>query len=168
LSTNFSGTINMVVRDSELLWVGGLFSPTIAGYYKVAMSVINLIIMPINPFIATTFPEIVRNVANKMWMHLKSLLKRVSFISIIWTGAVTLVLLLVGKQLLFAKWIPWRGHLASIYKAEYLPAYPILLILLIGFGIGNILYWNRNLLLAFNRADYPLKVSFGVRSPKLP
>jgi len=138
LSTNFSGTINMVVRDSELLWVGGLFSPTIAGYYKVAMSVINLIIMPINPFIATTFPEIVRNVANKMWMHLKSLLKRVSFISIIWTGAVTLVLLLVGKQLLFAKWIPWRGHLASIYKAEYLPAYPILLILLIGFGIGNI------------------------------
>lgn len=160
LSTNFSGTINMVVRDSELLWVGGLFSPTIAGYYKVAISIINLIIMPINPFIATTFPEIVRNVAQKLWKHLKSLLKRVSFIATLWTGAVAVGLIIIGRQALFTNWIPWRGHLASIYKPEYAPAFPILLILLLGFGVGNILYWNRNLLLAFNRADKPLKVSF--------
>jgi O-antigen/teichoic acid export membrane protein len=160
LSTNFSGTINMVVRDSELLWVGGLFSPTVAGYYKVAISIINLIIMPINPFIATTFPEIIRTAANKLWKHLKSLLKRVSFLAALWTGAVTIGLLVIGKQALFTKWIPWRGHLASVYKPEFLPSFPILLILLVGFGVGNILYWNRNLLLAFNRADFPLKISF--------
>lgn len=160
LSTNFSGTINMVVRDSELLWVGGLFSPTVAGYYKVAISIINLIIMPINPFIATTFPEIIRNTADKLWKHLRSLLKRVSFLAALWTSAVAIGLIVIGKQALFTPWIPWRGHLASVYKPEYLPSYPLLLVLLIGFGIGNILYWNRNLLLAFDRADYPLKVSF--------
>ena len=36
LSTNFSGTINKIVRDSELLWVGAFFNPLAAGYYRTA------------------------------------------------------------------------------------------------------------------------------------
>jgi O-antigen/teichoic acid export membrane protein len=160
LSTNFSGTINMVVRDSEILWVGGFFSATVAGYFKVALAIINLIIMPINPFIATTYPEIIRTMAKKMWLHVRSLLKRVTFIAGLWTTTVAIVLLAAGKFLLFTPWIPWHGHLAAVYKPEYLPSYPILLILLIGFGIGNTVYWSRSLLLAFGRPDYALKVSF--------
>ncbi len=160
LSTNFSGTINMVVRDSEILWVGGFFSPSAAGLYKTALAIINLIIMPINPFIATTYPEIIRTMAKRMWLQVRSLLKRVTFIAGLWTAAVVVVLLTVGKFLLFSPWIPWRDHLASIYKPEFLPSFPILLILLIGYGIGNTLFWSRSLMLAFGRADYPLKVSF--------
>ena len=63
LSTNFSGTINMVARDSEVLWVGYFFSPLEAGYYKTALAIINLVVMPITPFISTTYPEITRAVA---------------------------------------------------------------------------------------------------------
>ncbi len=160
LSTNFSGTVNVVVRDSEILWVGGFFSPLAAGYYKVALAIINLIIMPINPFIATTYPEIIRTMAKKLWRHVRSLLKRVTFIAGLWTAAVVAVLLTVGKFLLFSPWIPWHGHLVSVYKPEYLPSYPILLILLFGYGFGNTLYWSRSLMLAFGRAEYPLKVAF--------
>ena len=36
----------------------------------------------------------------------------------------------------------------------------MLLVILIGFGIANIFFWDRSLLLAFGKAELPLKVSF--------
>jgi O-antigen/teichoic acid export membrane protein len=36
----------------------------------------------------------------------------------------------------------------------------VLLVLLVGYGVANIFFWNRSLLLAFGQAEYPLKVSF--------
>ncbi|MBR6090476.1 MAG: oligosaccharide flippase family protein, partial [Anaerolineaceae bacterium] len=47
VSTNISSTINLFARDGELLWVGGLLSPLHAGYYKTAMTVINMVLTPI-------------------------------------------------------------------------------------------------------------------------
>ena len=160
VSTNLSGTINMVVRDSELLWVGWLFNAQAAGYYKTALAVINLMIMPINPFISTTYPEIIRSITQKAWGTLRRLLRRVSLIAGGWTIAVGAGLLLIGRQVLFTPWIPWKGELHAVYKPEFLPALPLIIILLLGYGLANSLYWNRSLLLAFGQADYPLKVAF--------
>jgi O-antigen/teichoic acid export membrane protein len=160
LSTNFSGTINMIVRDSELLWVGAFFTPTVAGYYRTALAVINLVILPINPFIATTYPEITRAISLKMWAQLKKLLRRVTLIAGGWTLAVAAGLILLGKWALFTPWIPFAGKLHSIYKPEYLPALPLILVILIGYGIANAFYWNRSLLLAMGLPDAPLWVSF--------
>ena len=160
ISTNLSGTINMVVRDSELLWVGWLFNTQVAGFYKTALALINLVIMPINPFISTTYPEIIRAITEKSWGLLKRLLRRVTLIAGGWTFVVGAALILFGKQLFFTPWIPWNGQLHAIYKIEFLPALPILIILLAGFGIANSLYWNRSLLLAFGKPDYPLKIAF--------
>jgi O-antigen/teichoic acid export membrane protein len=160
VSTNLSGTINMVVRDSELLWVGLLFNTQVAGYYKTALAVINLLIMPINPFISTTYPEIIRSITNKAWSQLKSMLRRVTLIAGGWTVAVGIFLILFGRQLFFTPWIPWQGQLHSIYKEEFLPSLLLLIILLVGFGLANSLYWNRSLLLAFGKPDYPLIVAF--------
>jgi O-antigen/teichoic acid export membrane protein len=160
ISTNLSGTINMIVRDSELLWVGWLFNTEVAGYYKTALAVINLMIMPINPFISTTYPEIIRSITQKAWKELKRLLRRVTLIAGGWTIAVGIFLVLFGKQLFFSPWIPWKGQLHAVYKPEFLPALPLLIILLVGFGLANSLYWNRSLLLAFGKPDYPLKVAF--------
>jgi O-antigen/teichoic acid export membrane protein len=47
-----------------------------------------------------------------------------------------------------------------VYESEFLPAYPVLLVLLIGFGFANIFFWNRPLLLAQGLANFPLKVGF--------
>ncbi len=160
LSTNFSGTINMVVRDSELLWVGWLFNAEVAGYFKTALAVINLVIMPINPFIATTYPEITKAISLKLWKELKVLLRRVTIIAGGWTVAVAIGLLALGRQVLFSDWIPWKGHLTHIYKPEYLPSLELILILLVGYGIANTFYWNRSLLLGFGRAEFPLQASF--------
>lgn len=159
LSSNFSGTVTILARDSEVLWVSYFFDTTVAGYFKVALAVINLMVMPITPFISTTFPEMTRHVAKKQWSNLKLLLTRVTVISGVWTGAVAAGLLLVGRQLLFSPWTLF-GRTIYIYKAGYAPAYGVLLILLIGFGVANIFFWDRSLLLAFGKAELPLKVSF--------
>jgi O-antigen/teichoic acid export membrane protein len=151
LSTNFSTTISMVARDSEVLWVGYFFSPLEAGYFKTALAIINLAVMPITPFISTTYPEITRCVAKFRWDQLKKLLLRVTVIA----GG----LALFGRQVLFSDWTI-LGKTFHIYRPEFLPSLPVLMVLLIGFGAANILFWNRPLLLALGKAEVPLEVNF--------
>lgn len=159
ISTNLSATINVLARDSESLWVGLFFNTTVVGYYKTARALINLIVMPITPFIGTTYPEITRAIAARAWERLSGLLRRVTLIAAGWTGAVAFGLLLLGQPLLFTG-VTLFGRTWSLYKAEYLPAFPILLVLLVGYGAANILFWNRPLLLAQGLADTALKISF--------
>ncbi len=158
VSTNLSGTINLVARDSEVLWVSYFFSTVEAGYFKVALAIVNLAIMPITPFISTTYPELAKNVALQAWTRLKSLLKRVTAISGAWTSAVILGLLLLGKQLLFSP-LTLFGRTFQVYQSGYLPAFEVLLILMIGFGMANIFFWDRSLLLSFNKPGFVLKVA---------
>jgi O-antigen/teichoic acid export membrane protein len=165
ISSNFSGTINLLARDSEIPIVNFFFGNAAAGYYKIALALINLIIMPINPFISTTYPEITRAFAARQWARLRSLLQRVTLISTGWTAVVTVGLLLVGRQLLFEP-LTVLGRSRALLEG-YLPAYPVLLILLAGYGIANIFFWNRPLLLAQGLADFPLKVSLAALLVKL-
>ena len=159
VSTNFSGTINVIARDSEVQWVGLFFNNTIAGYYKTALAIVNLVVMPINPFISTTYPEITRAFANRQWARLRSLLRRVTLIAASWTGAVALGLVLFGRQVLFSEWSLF-GRTFHIYSGSFLPAFDLLMVILVGFGFANILFWNRPLLLAQGKAGYVLKISF--------
>ncbi len=165
VSTNLSGTVNMLARDNDQLWVSLFFSTTEAAYYKVAMILINLVVTPITPFINAVYPEINKTVVKRQWDQLIQLLKRVTGVAGAWTGAVALGLLLFGRQVFFSPWsilghpVLLFGKQVIVFKASYLPAYPGVLFLLIGFGIANTLFWNRPLLLALGLPDYPLKVS---------
>ncbi|BAJ65185.1 oligosaccharide flippase family protein [Anaerolinea thermophila] len=159
ISTNFSGTINLIARDSEVPLVGFFFGPQIAGYYKIALQVVNLLIMPINPFIGTTYPEITRAWAAREWMRLKNLLRRVSFIAGGWSVLAGAGLALFGEALLFSP-IALFGRTFQLYKAEYLPALPVLMILLVGYGVANTFFWSRLLLLSQGKADQALRISF--------
>jgi O-antigen/teichoic acid export membrane protein len=148
ITTNLSGTINMVIRDSEVLWVGFFLTKADAGYYKFALAIMNIILMPISPFINTTFPQISSSVIRHEWKRLKLLLNRTTIIAAVWTVACAVGLFLVGKPLL--------GWLKD---GVYLPSYAAILILLLGFGTANVFFWNRPLLLSFGLPGYPLVVS---------
>jgi O-antigen/teichoic acid export membrane protein len=148
VSTNLQGTVNLVARDSETLIITFLRSPVEAGYFKIAQSVINLVLMPIEPFIATTYAEISKTISQRYWLQTHRLLKRVSLISATWT------LTAGGFIAAFGWWL-----IPFLYGLEYGPAYPAFLILLAGYGFANIFHWNRPLLLALGRPDYPLKVA---------
>ncbi len=147
-TTNLSGTINMVIRDSEVLWVGFFLTKADAGYYKFALAIMNIILMPISPFINTTFPQISSSVAKFEWQRLKTLLQRTTLIAAAWTAACAVGLLLVGKPIL-----GWLND------GAYLPAYSAILVLLIGFGMANIFFWNRPLLLSLGKPGFPLKIT---------
>ncbi len=158
VSTNLSGTVNLVARDSEVLWVGYFFGTLEAGYFKVALAIVNLAVMPITPFISTTYPELAKSVALGAWKRLKTLLTRVTAISATWTGLVVIGIALLGKQLLFSP-LTLFGRTIQVYQSAYLPAYIVLMVLLIGFGMANIFFWDRTLLFSFNQPTFTLKVA---------
>jgi len=69
----------------------------------------------------------------------------------VWTLAATAGIALFGWWL-----IP------LVYGPGTAPVYPVVLILLVGYGIANIFNWNRPLLLAFGKPSYPLLVALSV------
>jgi O-antigen/teichoic acid export membrane protein len=148
MSTNLNGTLNLITRDSETLFISYLRSPLEAGYFKIALGVINLVMLPINPLIGTTYTEVARAIAHRSWDATRDLLRRVSTLAGLWTLASA------GALAIFGGWVIER-----LYGADFGPAYPALLILLAGYGFANILYWNRPLLLALGKPTYPLKVA---------
>jgi O-antigen/teichoic acid export membrane protein len=155
ISTNLNQTINLIARNSETLLIAFLRSPVEAGYYRLALSLINLIMTPIDPFISATYAEITRTIARHEWANTLRVLKRVSLISGAWTVGTGLFLLLFGWWL-----IPF------VYTAEFLPTYPAVIILLVGYGFANTFNWNRPLLLALGLPDYPIKVTAAAAAVK--
>jgi O-antigen/teichoic acid export membrane protein len=148
ISTNLNGTVNLFVRDSETLLIGFFRSQTEVGYYRLALGIINLVMLPIEPFIWPTYAEITRVIAQRQWAATRRLLKRVSAIAGAWTLAAG------GGLALLGWWV-----IPMLYGPDTGPAYPAVLILLIGYGIASIVQWNRPLLLALGQPGYPLKVS---------
>jgi O-antigen/teichoic acid export membrane protein len=156
LSTNLNGTINLFARDNIPLYIGYFLTTAEAGYFRFALSLINLILLPIEPFIWPTYAEITRTIAQRQWDATRRLLRQVSSIAGLWT-------LLTGGGLIV---LGWR-LIPVIFGAEYAPAYPAIVILLLGYGCANILNWNRPLLLALGRPRYPLMVAATVGAVEL-
>jgi O-antigen/teichoic acid export membrane protein len=148
VNTYISGTLSLVTKDSELLWVSFFRSPVETGYYKLALALANLVQMPVSPMPQATYPELSREVAHKNWRNVRYVLRQGSLLAGGYTLFATLVLVLFGRFLI-----------QYIYTPEFTPAYPALLILLAGFLVANTFYWNRVALLAIGRPDFPTKVN---------
>ena len=148
LSTNLNGTINLFARDNIPLYIGYFLSTAEVGYFKFALSLINLVMLPIEPFIWPTYAEITRTIAGREWGATRRLLKQVSSIAGVWT-------LFTGGGLIALGW--WLIPL--VFGADYSPAYPAVVVLLFGYGFANVFNWNRPLLLALGKPAYPLMVA---------
>ncbi len=149
ISTNISSSLSLINKDSELLWISLLRNPVETGYYKLALSLSNLVQMPISPLPQTTYTELTRAMVKKDWGNVRKLLKQGSFLAGGYSLVATLGLWLLGKPI-----ITW------LYTSQYLPAYPALLILLAGFLVANTFYWQRVGLLAIGRPEFPAQVNF--------
>ena len=150
-STNLNGTINLFARDNIRLYLAMLLPKDLLGqvaYFKLATSLVNLVMLPIEPFTWPTYAEITRTVAQKQWQATRTLLKQVSTLGGVWT-------LLAGGGLVASGW--WL--IPFLYGAEMAPAYAGLVILLAGYAVANVFNWNRPLLLALGYPVYPLMVA---------
>jgi len=156
VSTNISASLSLVTKDSEVLWVSLFRNPVETGYYKLALALANLVQMPVSPLPQATYPEISRQVARKQWANVRYILRQGSRLAGSYTLVTALFLVAFGRPL-----ITW------LYKPEFLPAYPALLILLVGFLAANTFYWRRLVLLALDRADFPAKLNTVLASLKI-
>ena len=148
VSTNINGTINLFARDNIPIYIGYYLSTTQVGYFKFALTLISLVMLPIEPFIWPTYAEITRTIAQRQWEATRKLLRQVTSIAGVWT-------LLTGGGLVALGW--WLIPL--VFGAKYAPAYPAIVILLAGYGCANLFNWNRPLLLALGRPRYPVLVA---------
>jgi len=148
VSTNLSGTINMIIRDSEVLWVGFFTTKLQAGYYKFALAIMNMVLMPVTAMLSSSSPQLNRLVAQRAWQSLRLLLRRITLLAAGWTGACIIGIATLGYWLL-----------GFLKQGAYLPSFPAVLILLVGYGTANIVFWNRPLLLAFGKPMVPLYVT---------
>jgi len=148
VSTNLSGTVSLIAKNSEILWVSAFLGTQQAGYYKTAMSLSGIIQLPITPLPKVTYPALTREIARKNWKNVRYVLRQGTLMASAFSIPVTLGLVLFGKWLIQLTY----GH-------EFLPTYDPLVILLIGFTFVNIFYWNRGALLALARPVFPTIVN---------
>lgn len=147
ISTNLSQTMNLLFRDSEILIIGYLASSVAAGYYKFAIALIGPVMIPIDALNSTVFPEINKAVLLKKWDSLKYLLRRTSALAFGWMSAVFVGAALLGP-------VFFRFYKDGAFSTTL----TILLILLTGYFVANIFFWNRDLLLSFHKPNIPLLV----------
>jgi O-antigen/teichoic acid export membrane protein len=148
LNTNLNGTANLVFRDNIQLYLAYFLSLTEVGYFKIAMTFIIPITMILDPFIAPTYAEISRTIAKFQWDTTMRLLKRITAI------ATAVVLSYWAAWAMTGWWI-----IPTLYKPQASPVYPVLLILIAGYGFASIFQWNRSLFLSLGKAGYPILIS---------
>lgn len=148
VNTNISASLSLVNKDSELLWVSFFRGPVETGYYKLALSLANIVQLPVNPLPQATYPELTRQAARGNWTDVRAMLRQGSYLAGGYSLAAMVIVLLIGQPLIY-----------YIYTPQYLPAYPALVILLVGYLFANTFYWRRNILLALGRADFPARLS---------
>jgi O-antigen/teichoic acid export membrane protein len=151
VSTNLSGSLSLINKSSDILWISFFRTPVETGFFKQAQGLVNLVQLPVSPLPQATYPELSREVARKNWKNVRYVLRQGSLLAGGFTLAATLVLVIFGRQII-----------TILYRPEYLPAYPALLIMLVGFLVANTFYWNRTILLALNHPDFPTKVNLVV------
>lgn len=149
VNTNLSATINLVNKDAEILWVSFFRGPLEAGYYKLALALANIVQMPVAPLPQATYPELAREISRSRWDNVRAVLRQGSQMAGGYSVLTTIGLILLGPLLI-----------RIVYGAEFLPAYPALVILLVGFIFANTFYWNRIALLALGQPGYPTRVNF--------
>jgi O-antigen/teichoic acid export membrane protein len=150
-STNVNSTVTMVTRDSESLWVSSILGLQAAGYYTFALNIAKQLQSPILHLASTVYPELSREIAHKRWGETKDILKRISRLGTIYSLPIIALFALVGQPIIAALW------------PEMIPAYPLLMILIVGFSFESGLIWNRVALLALKRAVFPTIINlFGL------
>jgi O-antigen/teichoic acid export membrane protein len=142
-NTNLTSTISLVTRDSESLWVSSILGLEAAGYYAFALNISKQLQSPILHLANTAYPELSREITRKRWGETKDILRRISRLGVVYSLPIIGLLMLAGRPVI--SWV----------LPDWLPAYPLMLILVLGFSFESGLIWNRVTLLALKRATFP-------------
>jgi O-antigen/teichoic acid export membrane protein len=153
---NLRGTLQSIMNDGDMLILGFLRNPTDVAYYKLAKSIAQIASLPNMPLVGASYPEFASAVATRSWDQFKSLMRRGSKVAALWLLPVSLGLILLA-----------RPAIATLYGQSFLPATPILAVLLIGIIVDGILFWTSAALLALGKPGFVAGVAFWATVVKL-
>lgn len=144
IHVNLTGSLTTAWGPIARLVVGGLVGPAGAALYRVAGSLADSAQQPADLLAKAYYPQVVRMdlATKKPW---KLMLRGTALATAV--GLLAVVLLLVGGKAL----------VGGLFGAEFLPAYPLLLVLVIAPLLGMISFPLPAMLYAADRADGPLK-----------
>ena len=144
VQVNLTSSLNAAWGPIAQLLVGGLVGTAGAAIYRVASSLADAAQKPADLLGKVYYPEIVRmDLATKTpW---KLMMRGTVLASAV--GLLCALVLLIGGQ-----WV-----VDAMFGAEFLPAYPVLMVLLIAPLIGMIAFPLTPMLYAMDRPDVPLK-----------
>ena len=70
---------------------------------------------------------------------------------------------IITGGVVLAIWAGWAltgwWIIPTLYKKQAIPVYPLLLILIAGYGFASVFQWNRSLFLSLGKAGYPVLIS---------
>jgi O-antigen/teichoic acid export membrane protein len=144
VNVNLTGSLNVALGPVARLIVGGLLGPVSAGLYRVAGSLADSANKPADLLAKVYYPEVVRmDLATRTpW----NFMIRGTVLALLVGVAAAMLVVAAGKPLL-----------AALFGAEFVPAYPILLILIIAPLIGMLSFPLPPMLYALDRPGAPLR-----------
>ncbi|MEO7240837.1 MAG: lipopolysaccharide biosynthesis protein [Sphingomicrobium sp.] len=144
IHVNLTSSLTTAWGPIARLVVGGLVGPAGAALYRVAGSLADSAQQPAELLAKAYYPEVVRMdlATKKPW---KLMLRGTALATAV--GLLAVILLLVGGKAL----------VGGLFGAAFLPAYPLLLVLVIAPLLGMISFPLPAMLYAADRADGPLK-----------
>ena len=148
VSTNIGATLSLIVKDSELLWLGLLSTPAAVGFYKLAKSWVGMVVIPAGPMTKAFYPEIARTIAAGNLTATRQLLRKGTVIAAAWVLPIGLGFLALS---------PW--FVPALYGTEFKPAIAAFALLMLGIGLADIVFWTRPALLSLGRPDVAVRIT---------
>lgn len=143
LSVNFMSSLNTAMGPIARLIVGGLLGPASAALFRVASGLADSAGKPADLLAKAFYPEVARMdpASKKPW----KLMVRGMLLSLLIGLAAILVILVIGRPLL-----------GGLFGEEFLPAYPVLMVLLLGTLLGLVSFPLPSMLYTLDRPYDPL------------
>ena len=144
IHVNLTSSLTTAWGPIARLLIGGLIGPAGAAVYRIAASLADAAQRPADMLAKAYYPEVVRmDLATKRpW---KLMLRGTALATVM--GVVAVAVLAIG-----GRWL-----IDAIFGAEFLPAYPVLLVLILAPLLGMISFPLPPMLYALDRPDAPLK-----------
>lgn len=120
VATNVSSILRLI-RNSDLLLLGYLFTPTEVSYYRIARQLTNFMNLPLNPVFNASFPEFAYLWHTKQFQTLKQAVKRIIQLAFTISASIGIIFFVFGQSIL-----------VLTVTENFLPALPVFQWLIIG------------------------------------
>lgn len=148
-ATNLQVTLSSMGQQVAVLFIGVFVGPTGAGLYRLANQLSGSLTKISSLLSRSIFVELARTSSHAGAAELRTLFRRTNRLALIAGGVIILLILAIGHPLL-----------ALIAGEDFLPAYPLLLVLGVAASIDLVGVSYRPLLMATDGARLSLRITF--------